>query len=294
MRKLRVGLFLAVAAAASVGFVACGDDSNSDDDTTDNTNDTDADNTDMVMVDAAPPDMMVDAPTIDAMLPAIDDTCADNPAPTTAPTEIVLSGNVSEVTLGGATPVTEATVEAVGITNDQPVASTTSAAQGAFSLTVQTGGVPLDGYARLTKTGLRRTVVYPPAPLSASFAGLPAPMASQSTFGTLASLAGATQDDTTNGALLVLVTDCAGDAVDGAIVTATQGGTAVGTVIDLGELGQPGAFAVFNVPAGVTTVGATYDGQAFRSHDVKAFAASSAAPDGTITATLIQPGYADL
>lgn len=286
---------MAVAAAASVGFVACGDDSNSDD-TTDQTTDNDADetdNTDMVMIDAAPPDAPIDAPPVLIDAAPIDDTCADNPAPTTAPATIVLSGTAQEVSLGGSNNVADATIEAVSVSNDQPVATTTSGAGGAFSLSVPTGGTPLDGYARISKTGFRRTAVYPPAPLAASFEGLPAPMVTPATFANLELFAGVEQNDETNGALLVLVTDCAGNPVNGAVVTATQNGAAVGTLLDLSDA-QPGAYAFFNVPAGVTNVGATYNGQTFRAHDVKAFANSAAAPDGTLTATLIQPGYADL
>ncbi len=291
MRKLRVGLFLAAAAAASVGFVACGDDSSSDDN---DTNDAiDDDDTDMVMIDAAPPDAPVDAPPILIDAAEIDDSCAGNPAPTTAPAEIVLSGNVQEVSLSGGSAVVGATVDAVSVANDMVLQSTTSGAQGAFSLTLTTGGTPVNGYARLTNTGFRRTAVYPPSALAGSFTGLPAPIVTPATFGNLELFAGVEQNDTVNGALLVLVSDCAGEPVNGATVTVTQNGASVGTLLDLSDA-QPGAYAFFNVPAGVVTVGATYNGTTFRAHDVKAFANSSEAPNGTITATLIQPGYADL
>jgi hypothetical protein len=249
----------------------------------------------MVMIDAAPPDVMADAQTIDAMLPAIDTSCAGNPAPTTAPPTITLAGNVQEISISNSGPVADATVAAVNAANDQTIASDVSEADGGFSIDLATGGTPVNAYASLTKAGYRRTVVYPPAPLDASFDGLPAPVVTPMTFDLISGFteSGNPQNDAANGALLILVTDCAGAFVNGATVTAVQGGNPVGEIVDLTAFAD-GAYAFINVPAGTVTVNATYNGTTFRAHDVKAFANSSEAPNGTITATLIQPGYADL
>lgn len=197
---------------------------------------------------------------------------------------------MAEVSLGPSSPVAEATVEALAVANDQVVVSTTSAANGTFSVSVPTGGNPVSAYARITKTGYRRTYIYTLNPLSESLIGAPAPVVTPPTFQTLSDFASVTQDDATNGALLVLVSDCAGEPVNDAVVTVTQNGTSVGTLLNLTDASD-GAYAFFNVPAGAASVNVTYDGTAFRPVDVKAYAAGAGQTDGTVTAVLVSPGY---
>ncbi len=274
---IRLGL---VAALAAVSFTACGDDSNND-----GNGQIDA----PIAIDAAPVDASPDSATIDAPAIQYDYSCATNPAPTTAPANIIASGTVAEQTMGGGNPVngaTAAAVSAAGATVDSAITT----ADGAFSLDIATGGSPFDGHLRLSATGLRTTLLFPAAPLAESLTNAPSVMVSPTTFGFISAFAPNPQDDATNGALLVIVTDCTGDFVAGATVTVTQGGTAVGDVVDLGAI-APGTFAVLNVPAGAALVNAAYDGNTFRAHSVLSEAAGANAPVGTITATLVQPGY---
>lgn len=276
MSMIRFGVIAALAAVT-----ACGDDDGDDN----NNGQIDA----PVAIDAAPADAPIDGGPIDATPVQYDYSCAANPAPTVAPGTIVASGIVAEQGLSGSTPVNGATAEAVS-SGGAVVDTAITGANGAFSLDIPTGNAPFDGHLRLTATGLRRTLLFPPAPLALSLTDAPAVMVSNTTFGFVSSLGEAPQDDTVNGALLVVVSDCTGELVGDAVVTVTQNGTAVGDVIDLGAL-LPGTYAVLNVPAGAAVVNAAYDGHTFRAHTVLTAAASPAAPEGTVTATIVQPGY---
>jgi hypothetical protein len=73
----------------------------------------------------------------------------------------------------------------------------------------------------------------------------------------------------------------------GVSVTVQQGGTMVGgTPQDLGLLSAmaEGLFLVCDVPPGTTTIGASFDGMTFLSHDVNVTAA-------TLVETEVRPGY---
>jgi len=76
-------------------------------------------------------------------------------------------------------------------------------------------------------------------------------------------------------------------AIGGATITVTQNGATVGdppqSAGALDPMGE-GLFLVTNVPAGDTTVSATYNGMTFRAHVVGALAAQ-------ITTTQVKPGY---
>jgi hypothetical protein len=142
--------------------------------------------------------------------------------------------------------------------------SATTNASGNFTLTLATGGTPVDGYLRVSKVGYIDTYAYPPAPLATS-GSHSAAVITTSERNTITGLLGATQT-AGNGFMAVVVEDCDGAAVSGATLSVKQGGSDAGTVY--AAPGAAGAFYVFNIPPGETVVGATAGGNTLRSHTV--------------------------
>lgn len=167
------------------------------------------------------------------------------------------------------------------------VAMTTTDAMGKYSLVVPTNGQPLDGYLKGTLATYMDTYLYPPAPVTADFAGASMNMITPGTLNLLASLlCGATQQDTT-GVVAAVVIDAAQMPVAGATTASTPAPTK--TCYNMG--GTPnknatmtdtdGVAYMFNV-TGQASVSATKSGSTFMSHPVNARV-------GTFTTTLIQP-----
>ncbi|HEU0035733.1 MAG TPA: hypothetical protein VFQ53_34210 [Kofleriaceae bacterium] len=240
----------------------------------------------IVVPDAAP-----DAPPPPPDAPEYDFSCMNNPAPTTAPATITVSGTANGIDLNGTqpqiNPLDGATVNACkgNCTAANKLDTQTSDANGNFTTkALTTGGVPLDGYIRVTKTGYRTSNIFPPAPLVADTAGVPAVAFSTTAFQAAVLFLQVTQT-AGNGDVTLFVTDCANTPIMGAQVTVKQGGTDVGQIIDAGSFGQGGGtFIVFDVPPGDTEVSATYNGMTLRAHTVTTFG------DQT-TATQIRPGF---
>ncbi len=242
-------------------------------------------------IDAAP-----DTPPLpDA--PSYDLTCLNNTAPTTAAANVTISGTTQEISVSGTMPtitgVSGAAVKSCTGNCQGPnnLGMSTSGAAGAFSAgPLPTGGTPLDGYIDVTRTADRRTLVYPPSPLTMDQAGVPVLMFNNNAFNALNTfgILSPAQNDTANGLVGIIVTDCKNVAItEGVVVTVKQNNTAVGNApLDLGGLAAQGAgtWLVANVPAGDSTVSATYNGMAFRAHVVNVIA-------GTTVTTGVRPGF---
>lgn len=280
-------------AIALLGLTACGSDSK----------DTPIDGPPIKLLDA-PPDAAPDAfipPPPDAP-PVYDFSCAGKPLPTTAPDPVHVSGSTQEISISGLKAAAGLNIQSFKSGSANALDTTTSDSMGNFMTgALATGGVPLDGYVRASSgttagsTQYRTTYLYPSSPLAADLTGAPVIVITPQTFSQLGSfLGGGTQDDTNNGALLVLVQDCSSTQMNGATLSVKQNDATVGTIIDLGAAsGQAqaaGLFFVYNVPAGTTTVSATYNGMTLRAHNVVAYKNSSTDPNGTITLTNVTPG----
>ncbi|MDQ3366231.1 MAG: hypothetical protein M3680_12460 [Myxococcota bacterium] len=251
----------------------------------------------IIPIDAAP-----DAPP-DAFEQTFDLSCVGNSGPTTAPANIMLGGSVSEVAIAGLQPTIQpshaATVDAcVDACMDADRLDTkTTAASGCpatgcayASGPVPTGGVPFAGYLRATKTGNRPTYVYAPTPLNADQLTIPILTFTDAAFGAITGFAMVTQDPT-KGNMLIAVVDCMNNPISDTaniVLSIKQGGVAVAgtTELNLSSFGAQlaGTYAVFNVPAGATEIGATYKGTALRAHVVGSVA-------GATTLTGIRPGF---
>ena len=242
-------------------------------------------------VDAAP-----DTPPLpDA--PSYDLTCLNNTAPTTANATVTISGTTQEISVSGGgpsvMPVSGAMVKSCkgDCTGQNNLGTVTSGMGGAFTTApLATGGVPLDGYIDVTRSGDRRTLVYPPSPLTMNQSGVPVLMFNSQAFALLngAGVLNPPQNDTNNGLVGIIVTDCMNVPItEGVVVSVKQNNMTVGNdPLDLGSLAAQGAgtWLIANVPPGNTEVGATYNGMTFRAHTVVSVVAS------TVT-TGVRPGF---
>ncbi|HEX4561355.1 MAG TPA: carboxypeptidase-like regulatory domain-containing protein [Gemmatimonadales bacterium] len=195
--------------------------------------------------------------------------CLGQAYPTSAPASITVSGTVADFING---PLAGARVYAFKTGTAGAIDSATTDAGGAFSMSVSTGGTPLDGYLKASKSGYIDTYAYPSAPLPAN-AIISVPVVTSGEFGILAGMAGATQV-AGNGALGLLAVDCTGAAVTGATVTTSPSSS---------PYAYQSEFFVFNAPPGGTTVGASFQGHTFHSHSILSVA-------DAVTITIIAPG----
>jgi len=168
-----------------------------------------------------------------------------------------------------------------------PVAMTTSAADGTYTLTITTNGTPLNGYVLGTSSGKKDTYLYPAGPLTGDIDGATILMLTQAIFEAASNLAQGGQTDGM-GWIGVQIYDGANTAVAGVTVSSSP----TGTVRYNGANGLPtasgtatmadGVAYIFNVAPGQVTVNATGGGMTFKSHAVNARA-------DQVTLTLVQP-----
>lgn len=203
-----------------------------------------------------------------------------------APAMITISGQATARSLMGTAPVKNATIEAYK-NSDQttPVATTTTDMQGNFSLTISTGGVALDGYLKATASTYMDTYLYPPAPLTADFAGAAVNMLTPNNFSILSLTLCQSNQMTTEGAIAVEVVDTTGTFVQGAKLASTP----VAGTYCYDANGVPNSSATATDTDGVgfmfsitgdAAVTATKTGATFKTHTVKARA-------GAFTTTII-------
>jgi hypothetical protein len=161
----------------------------------------------------------------------------------------------------------------------------TSNTPGFYSLSITTGGTPVDGYLRLTHSGQITTYAYPSRPLAADLV-TNVLMITSSEFDFLAQLVSVTPT-AGNGFIGVIVKNCDGAPIAGATVTTNPAGT---VRYNAGSTPSPSATStsgdgvayVFNVAAGNVTVQANGGGHTLRQHVVNARA-------DVVTLTEIQP-----
>jgi len=210
-------------------------------------------------------------------------------ASTNIPAMVTITGTAQTVSALGNMPAAGLTIEAYSNADENtPVATTTSDAQGNYTLVVTTNGMALDGYIKATGNNLLDTYLYPPAPLTADFDGASINMVSPTTFDLLANTLCRGNQDAAKGTIAVLVEDASGNPVTGATIASNPAATA--TCYD-GNNGLPSSSAtatassglgyLFNV-TGSATVSADASGTTFQSHGVVARA-------GALTTTLVEP-----
>jgi hypothetical protein len=204
---------------------------------------------------------------------------------------LTISGIASEITASGRTPQAGVAVSVYKTSDDSMLGMATTDSAGAYSITVQTNGAPVDGYLKATFAGLKDTYLYPPGPLSSDFSGVTTLMLKQSTQNLANSLAGAAAPDPAKGWIALLVLDGPTTGAAG-VPGATISTSPAGEVHYNGSAGVPQAQAMstqadgiayaMNVPAGQVMVSASKSGINFKSHSIKARA-------DKVTLTLVTP-----
>lgn len=211
-----------------------------------------------------------------------------------APLMITLSGTAVERTLGGTQPVNGAAIEAYADADENTaLATTTSNAQGQFSLTIMTTGTAVSGFLKATKTGLATSYLYPPTAISADLAMIPMNMVSTGNLGTLYNISGGINEDPAKGTLALIVlstSDPMSTPVQGATISSTPasegyryntGGTPNlpnGTTATAAD----GIGYGLNAPVGALSVTANKTGSTFKATMLKVRANS-------LTQTLVTP-----
>jgi hypothetical protein len=196
--------------------------------------------------------------------------CEGQALPTSAPSTITVSGTVAEF---GSSGVAGARVDAFKTGTAGSIDSATTDAQGNFTMTVATGGVPLDGYVKASKTGYVDTYAYPSAPLPANTA-ITLTVVTPTEFNLLAASMSVTPT-AGDGALAIRPVDCTGAVVAAATVSTSPASAP--------HSDGSGDFFEFNLAPGTVTVTGTYQSHTFRSHPVVSFA-------DAVTITIVAPG----
>jgi hypothetical protein len=258
----------------------------------------------ITLIDSPMPDAKVwnDAPPKNYDL-----TCLNNPPPTTAPSMLNVTGTTQEFGMGGGSAL-GGVVMGVYKRNDpstsyaDDTSDTASATLGEFQLNnIPTGGAPFDGYLKAAPPQPqnaapthRITHMFPPSVVDQSLADVPVIIISEATFGLFEAVQA--QDDSVNGALLFLVTDCSNSTlISEAQVSVEQNGTSEGATFGL-AIADPqlaGTFVTLNVTEGIDTdIKVTYNGMAFPTKKVRTFAAAGGQNQpGTVSFTIIRPGH---
>ena len=210
--------------------------------------------------------------------------CLGQALPTTAPPLVNVTGQVKKSPLAQ-TPLAGAYVFAFRTGDTTTLAADTTNTPGFYSLSITSGGTPVNGYVRVTDSAHITTYAYPAVPLAGDAPENVLMITSQE-FSFLAAAAGVTPA-AGNGFIGMIVKNCAGTPIAGATVTSSPAGT-----VRYNAGGAPSSTAtstasdgvayIANVTAGNVTVQATASGHTLRQHIVNARA-------DVITLTEIQP-----
>jgi hypothetical protein len=212
--------------------------------------------------------------------------CLGDPLPTDAADPIAVTGTVSRAGLP-TRPLSGASVQVFRRSGGAVLASATSAGNGTYTLSVATGGDPLDTYVRASSGTLFKTELYAASVVVADTSGSDFILTDATTLGFLTGLVDVTQEASL-GAVTVRVADCDNNPVAGATITGF-GGTRVFYAGDDGrpsadptETGSQGLASGFNVPVGSLTINADVDGETLRANTIASRA-------GTIALAAIAP-----
>jgi hypothetical protein len=204
------------------------------------------------------------------------------------PAMITISGEATKRMGIDETPAEGAMVAAYKNSDpNTPIAMTTTNATGMYTMTIQTGGVALDGYLKATLAGFLDLYLYPPKPLTADFDGASLNIVNESTVDLMHTICQHSADPA-KAVVAVLVVDSADAPIAGAKVTASpaamkycyNGSTGLPAAAET-MTAADGIAYMLNTTAGEVTVSAMAGGSTFGSHKVTVRA-------GTFTTTVIQ------
>jgi hypothetical protein len=191
-----------------------------------------------------------DAPRTPDASPGL--ACITQPLPTTAPPQIVVSGSLYNIMTG--MPVPNGNIQVMPRTATNLLAQQATDANGNYTITLPTNGVPLDVRFHASVAGFVDTWYYPPVPLVKDTSVTPS-MVDNMTYPALGQLCGGVTVDTTMTQMFVATVDCANNGLANATVAVmptnpntqiryyTQGGTCNTTGTD-----TTGTVFVYNAP----------------------------------------------
>ncbi len=211
----------------------------------------------------------------------------DTDGPGNVAQTITLSGTAVEVKATGSDPLEGVSIEAfTNVDENTPITSTTTNAEGSYTLTVETTGA-LNGFLKATKAGVLDTYLYPDKPLTEDFDGASINMISSETLGLLTNdaLCGETQS-ASSGLIAALALSAPDAPLAGVTLSSSPAPTSVCYNAngfpdgDATVTGDDGVGYLFNVTGNVS-VSASATGTTFPSHSVTARA-------GALTTTLFR------
>ena len=175
--------------------------------------------------------------------------CVDDPLPTTAPGLVVVNGAIRANALSPG-PVSNAIVIAFrrGAPGSDTLAFDTSFTSGDYAVPIVTDGFPVDGYLRVTHSGLLDTYAYPSRPLVENLT-TNVLMPTQNELDFLGVAVGVTQS-ASNGFIGVVVKDCFGATVPGATFSNTSVGVNPDMSFSASGLTERQTFRLGAVPEG--------------------------------------------
>ncbi len=213
-------------------------------------------------------------------------------APPTETLEVTVSGVATIQSLQGPMPAAGVTIEAFRNADEATaIATTTTDAQGNYSITIETNGESIDGFLKASKTDLVSTYLYPPYPLTMDFANAAVVMVSADTYDTLCTATTANCAHGDGQGLIGLVVTDGTNPVAGATASSNPASDTIrynqmvgNQVLPLGTTStyDDGIAYLLNLPAGQVTVSATHPTMTFASHAVKAWA-------NELTTTVVVP-----
>ncbi|HET9990136.1 MAG TPA: hypothetical protein VFQ65_16510 [Kofleriaceae bacterium] len=196
--------------------------------------------------------------------------CAGQALPTTAPDPLTVSGQT--VDMNTLAPLSGVTISAFRTGNATALATATSDTAGDFTITVASGGMPIDGYLQAHVTGHLDTYYYGAVPVAADASGAQIALITQANLDTGTAALGITQS-ADNGAMLVRATDCNGVPLAGATFSTAPAGelrysansvpSTTATMTD-----ASGVAFIYNVPPGTVTIDAMVGSRALRTRVV--------------------------
>jgi hypothetical protein len=210
-----------------------------------------------------------------------------------APLMITLSGTATSRGLGGTTPVDGATIAAYADADENTaLATTTTNAQGQFTLTIMTTGTAVTGFLKATKSTFKTSYLYPPTAIAADLAMIPMNMLTTQNYDTFTgALANANQDPAKGVVAMIILsaTDPMSTPVAGATITTSpasmpyryNGSSGLPSQSATSTAADGLAYA-FNAPVGAITVNANKSGSTFKPTSLKVHA-------DALTQTLVTP-----
>lgn len=195
-------------------------------------------------------------------------------APPSVPAMINIGGTANENTQSGANPLAGVAISLYHVGDDAtPIAMTTSAADGKFSMMVPTNGHVVDAYLKASKSGYVDNNMYPAGPFQADTLNADANLISTFNYTFLKSLAGQTDG---KGIVVVEILDASSQPVQGATIASTPAAGSYkymdsnGTPTSTTSTNTDGAAFLVNVPPGDITVSASKTGMTFKTHGLTA------------------------